>query len=145
MIFFPAAGLREREERAARKAAKKIEKARQTEAAKAQQTEAAAVQPQLAPHITVTQNSPFYSHLNSSSAPLFPTPDFTNTMHSPAAPVFQGSNLTLPPRNVGGWNQNQFVGPGSSPPSNGIEPWNQHHGNQNLTGTSKLKATNFFL
>jgi hypothetical protein len=161
-FFFPAAGLREREERAARKAKKKAEKARQTEAEKAQQTEAAAVQAQVVP--PVTQNSHFYPQLHSSestAATLFLGPDFTNVMHS--SPAVPASNLTLPPHNGGGWNQNQYVGPQSSPTSNNIQPWTQnlHHApqssslstvpvsnlpeNQNLTGnvTNVIDCFNF--
>jgi hypothetical protein len=147
--FFTAAGLRERDERAARKAAKKIEKAGQIEAAKAQQTEAAPLQPQVSPAIIRNPNSQFYSQSHSSATPLFSAPDFTNTMHSSpaAASVFQGSNLTLPPRHghssEGGWNQNQYVGPQSSSTSNGIDPWNRDHGNQNVMDTGNGNATRF--
>ena len=138
LVFFEAASLREREERAARKAAKKIEKARQTEAAKGQQTEAAAIQPQTVPSfpVKVSQTSKFYDQLHSSAAPLFSVPEFTNIPDSsPGAPVFQGSNLTLLPHNAGQWNQNQYAGTQSSPTP---EPWNQHRGNQNLTGIHYL-------
>jgi hypothetical protein len=125
--------LRERDERAARKAARKAEKARQKEAAMGQQTQPAAVQPRGAP--PDTQHSQFYhdphSH-PSSSVPLFPGPDFTNAVHSsPAAHLFQSSNSTLPPHNVGGWNKNHYIGPQSSPTtSNDIPHWtrNQPHG-----------------
>ena len=149
IFFFSAAGLKEREERAARKAAKKAEKA--------QQAEAAANQSHAAP-----PNTQFFSQLPSSAAPLFTAPDFTDTrVSSPAAPAFHGSNLTLPPRNMG-WNTNQFGGPQSSPgpsmTSNEMQPWNQHHalqsspmssvsnlpGSQNFMGTSKFKSIFFF-
>jgi hypothetical protein len=144
--YFLAASLRERDERAARKAAKKLQKARKTEAAKVPQVEAAAIHPQVAPPNTTTQNSQFYSQMASSAAPLFSMPDFTNTSHSsPTMPVFQGSDLTLPPRNVGGWNQNQYMGVQSS---NELEPWNQpgqHHGNNNFRGTTNFQPTNFLV
>ena len=137
---FLAASLRERDKRAARKAAKKLQKARQTEAGNSQLVDAAAVQPQVAIPNGMMQprNSQFYSPLSSSASPLFPSADFTNTTQAtPGTPVFQGANLTLPPRSLGGWNQNQFVHSESSPPSNELEPWNQlgHQGNQNFTGS----------
>jgi len=126
-FFFSAACLRERDERAARKAAKKAAKAQQTNAAMAQQTQAAAIQPQPQVALSVTQNSQFYPQLHLSSA----------------TPVFRGSNLTLPPHtNVIGWNQNQYVGPQpeSSSLSNDIQPWTptQHQAHQSSTGNQNI-------
>lgn len=102
----------------------------------------------------ITQNSESQFHLqlhSSSGAPLFPGPDFTNVTHSsPTVPVFQRSNLTvtLPPDNIGAWNQNQYVGPQSSPPSTDIQPWtqNQHHGPQSspLSTVSNLQGNQSF-
>ena len=150
-IIFLAASLRERDERAARKAAKKLQKARQTETANSQvvDSDAATVQPQVAiPNgMMQTRNSQFYSPLPPSTSPLFPSADFTNTMQAtPVTPVFQGANLTLPPRSLGGWNQNQYVNPESSLQSNDLEPWNQlgHQGNPNFTGTSIFYKMIFF-
>jgi hypothetical protein len=132
VFFLTAAALRKTEEHAARKAAKKAEKARQTEAA--------VIQPQPAP--PNTQNAQFYSQLHSSAAPLYHAAVFTDTRHSsPAAPVFQGSNLTFPPRNVG-WNPNEYVGPQSATPSNEIQPWNQHHGPQTSPSSSLSTMSN---
>ena len=111
------------------------------ETANPQHVEAAAAQSQVAltNGVLQSQNSQFYPQLPSSAsaqASLFPSADFTNTGQStPVTPVFQGTDLTLPPRSHGGWNPNQYVNSESSPGSNELEPWNQHHGNQNFTGT----------
>ena len=145
LVFFLAASLRERDERAARKAAKKQQKTRQVEAANAQHVEAAAVQSQvaIANGVLQTRNSQFYSQMPQSASAqptLFPSADFTNTGQStPVTPIFQGTNLTLPPRSHGGWNPNQYINSESSPASNELEPWNQHHdGNQTFTGTGNF-------
>ena len=134
---FLATSLRECDERAARKAAKKLQKARQTEAANSQVVDAAAVHPQVTiPNgMMQTQNSQFYSPLPPSASPLFPS---ATTQATPVTLIFQGANLTLPPRSLGGWNQNQYVNPESSLQYNDLEPWNQlgHQGNPNFTGTS---------
>ena len=109
--------------------------ARQTEAVMAQQTQAAMVQPKVT--TSVTQNSQFYPQSSfQAAAPLFHGPDFTNT------PVFQWSNLTLPPPNVGRWNQNQYIGPQSSPASNDIQLWaqNPHHNPQSSPLQGNIKT-----